>query len=77
MKNYPLSATVMHLPNVQINETVESDQELFEFFEEYTDLSVDELNTIVYEVFEEFNLIQIGKGIKKLVLSIKPKEKDK
>ena len=77
MKKYPLSATVMHLPNVQINETVESDQELFEFFEEYTDLSVDELNTIVYEVFEEFNLIQIGKGIKKLVLSIKPKEKDK
>ena len=77
MKKYPLSATVMHLPNLQINETVESDQELFEFFEEYTDLSVDELNTIVYEVFEEFNLIQIGKGIKKLVLSIKPKEKDK
>ena len=77
MKKYPLSASVMHLPNVQINETVESDQELFEFFEEYTDLSVDELNTIVYEVFEEFNLIQIGKGIKKLVLSIKPKEKGK
>ena len=70
MKKYPLSATVMHLPNVQINETVESDQELFEFFEEYTDLSVDELNTIVYEVFEEFDLIQIGKGIKKLVLNM-------